>query len=436
MVNVSGSYTTTDHGDYVEYVVSSSNTVQFTVQNGETWENVHINIENSGAAAQILTYTNTSNLHDNWTIRNLAVTGQQGQDAYLIAPACNTSGRFEHCYFGDGDNNYPGTPHSSDGLAWVPRQHNGHIEVHGCYASSWTDNGWYTSAPGYYTGTGTFEFTNCFTEKCHVALYRFGGATSPGTDRMENCWGYASSNDHRAVWAYNNANYVEIDSCDLSSDGTFAIKIQSGAKCKVINSSWDTQSFSGTYVDGGGNDRNPVKFVPSECPETASEAYTGQAGGETDDGSDRYDPLDPVDPSPYKHTMVFRNDALENTSDGTNPRYHFVASGEIKWTGDYSTRTGTGDDVNWQENTDEWHAKGDVGYREAYRFNGELEAIWTHDIIDTEINGNYLDTTEMSDPGDSSPPADDSTGGSTPVDDSLDPDGRKQGSVWFRQDIE
>lgn len=308
MATFSGNYTEHDRDGYTEYEVHSGRLL-VTLQEGDVLENIHFNYTASGAYATVVDAPSWNDTPlQNFTIRNVAFDGEfPSVESVAMSIACTGTATVENVYLGDGTSSYPHGGSNWNGysggiIARPP--HTGHLTFRGVNVQNWVDNGMYLSPPGHPgPGVGRFTVENCFARHNQISCYRLGT-----DDTLRNCYAELQSGDHRCLWVYNTSSAdVDVEGCHLdASAGGTAIVVGSGGTARVSNSRWTEETRAGTFIDQGGNSRNPEYFEPAGCPMTAEEAYQGEPG-QRDHTVDALDPLDPVSSGSYANSVVARN---------------------------------------------------------------------------------------------------------------------------------
>ena len=116
--------------EYRTVTVPAGESRQFAVGDGETLENLLIDVSADGADAQIVADG------AGWTIRNVGFRGTTDRGWNTGFPGlvkCSGHGVIEHCYMGDGV-----VSGIEKGAIGPPSGHSGHIEIRNCHVAGWT----------------------------------------------------------------------------------------------------------------------------------------------------------------------------------------------------------------------------------------------------------------------------------------------------------
>ncbi len=145
------------------HVIPEGTARQITVGDGETLENVLIDISAPGADARI------EATGDDWTVRNVGFRGQCDVDkstGFWNRLHLSGNGVVERVYLGDG-----AVSRIDAGGAGCPSGHSGHVTIRDSYFAGWTDNALYT-AHAAEDGNGTFHVQDCYFRDNNVAHLR------------------------------------------------------------------------------------------------------------------------------------------------------------------------------------------------------------------------------------------------------------------------
>ncbi|WP_343195781.1 hypothetical protein [Halovivax sp.] len=258
--------------DYETIVVDAGEDRTITVESGETFENVLIDVSADGAHATVAAQGT------DWTIRNVGIEGRvSGKNAVFgVADTGGGTSTIENVYVGDGAD----AGHRIGLGIWVAPDHSGHLEIDGVNVQEMGDNSFYCSAPGDGAG-GTVDMRNCYSANSWVSHFRLAEGT------VENCVAINDERheDGRGVWAWAPGD-VEVRDCDFDMGGRhYAIESGangSGATVEVSGTEFTTDFHGGlNEVDGGtieladdvGHD--PDDALPDGCPDSAEAAASG-----------------------------------------------------------------------------------------------------------------------------------------------------------------
>ncbi|WP_254862661.1 hypothetical protein [Halovivax gelatinilyticus] len=264
---------TADESDeYERITVDAGEHRTITVDDGEAFENVLIDVTADGSHVTIAAQGT------DWTIRNVGIEGRvSGKNAVFgVADTGGNTSTIENVYLGDGaiDGHRIGL-----GI-WVAPEHSGHIDVERVNIQEMGDNSFYCSAPGG-AGGGTVDIRNCYSANSWVSHFRLADGV------VENCTAVNDERhqDGRGVWAWAPGT-VEVVDCDLLMNGRhYAIEAGAngnGTAVEVSKTAFTTDFHGGTNeVDGSSidivdePDREPADELPEGCPDSATEAAEG-----------------------------------------------------------------------------------------------------------------------------------------------------------------
>ncbi len=192
---------------YEEITVAAGETFTKQLTDGETWENVLIDITAANAQFQI-----TADAND-FTIRNLGIRGQwdgtnQESPFLVYVPDADSSALIENFCWIDGDAGN-GYPNGATGI-FVASAHAGHIDIQNVNIQGFSDNAIYASSMGNPNdhpspgAGGTVAIEDSYCADCFAAGFRLGTDGS----YVDNCVMY---NCDRAYTGFFNRTEV-IDS--------------------------------------------------------------------------------------------------------------------------------------------------------------------------------------------------------------------------------
>lgn len=382
-----------DKDQYDTVKVGEGESRRFTVSDGETIENLLIDITNPDADAQIVARGS------DWTIRNVGFQGStdvgnfNGGFANLIKPSGD--GTIEHCYLGDGV--------SEDGMRkgaiGPPSSHSGHLTIRNCYIAEWTDNGIY-SAHAAQNGGGTVEIDGCYFRDNNVAQMRVASDGTVikntvahntgnvpelpgGTVHSKGIYtGYGSSSQKVEV---HNCHFDQRDEITAGSDSAAAFvstNHSSNGDCSTIMVS-NTEFLgdtNGDYVKlASGNGNNPDTAVPDKTPTDAVAAARGDEsisdsnssiGTSSDDSS-----------SKLPNTITISGGSATNLVE-----YKFTVSDDLE------AQSG----ITGEDSINATTASGAVvGGSDTYAFAGDVTDFSTTGNIAVTINGESVNPNEL-----------------------------------------
>lgn len=271
--------------DYEEIVVAEGDTYSVSLGDGETLENVLIDITASGAGYSI----NADG--DGWAIRNVGVKGtfdshSNDSQITLNTPSSDSTGVVENVYLPGASS--PG--HSYDGAKgiYVFRDHAGEILIRNVNIKRMQDNGLYASSPGHDASDasgGIVRVEDSYFEANATAHIRLGTTGS----YAQNC--VLKDCLHRGFWAY--YEHPEIRNCDIFGSDTADIVLggssyekQNYAEVTAENSCWETVEHGGSSnALHGSSAGTPQDRMPEGCPTSPEAAAAGNASSGTTSGS-------------------------------------------------------------------------------------------------------------------------------------------------------
>lgn len=278
--------------DYEEIVVDAGDTYSVSLGDGDTLENVLIDISASGAGYSI----NADG--DGWAIRNVGVKGtfdshSNDSQITLNTPSSDSTGVVENVYLPGASS--PG--HSYDGAKgiYVFRDHAGEILIRNVNIKRMQDNGIYASSPGHDADNalgGTVRVEDSYFEANATANVRLGTTGS----YAQNC--VLKDCIHRGFWAY--YENPEIRNCDIFGSGTADIVLggsthekQNYAEVTAENSRWETVEHGGSSnALHGSSEGTPQDRMPEGCPTSPEAAAAGNASSDGTASSDSTDDTD------------------------------------------------------------------------------------------------------------------------------------------------
>ena len=369
---------TTDVATAAEYrtiTVPAGEKRHITVRDGETFENVLIDMTADGASAQIHA------VGSNWTIRNVGFRGVHPGGHRLLTPGVTSSdghGLIENVYLGDGQ-----VPRSGSGAIWVNGNlpHRGTITFRNVHVAHFIDNGLY-GTPSSKQIDGVVNVEDSYFNSNNIANIRLGsGSGRPCYVRNTVVKGGSvrpcgvgcskpGATISRGVWAW--WGTVVVEDSDIGSSPPRVVNTSKGSPEIVSkNSRW-------------GSDANANR-VPAGVPMSAEEAASGtssssggSAGGTASDDSDGTTTQSGGDAAGTVLELV-------SAPNSSTVEYEFEVDGSV------AKRTSAGDVA--AENNDLLSANGDGtvtvtgvagnGYGDSYLVDGDVtsmsldEDVWT-----------------------------------------------------------
>ena len=278
-----------DADEYETVTVESGETARFTVDSGETLENLLIDVTASGADAQIVASGT------DWAIRNVGFRGQLDIDGEVRGWArllVSGTGTIERVYLGDGS---VGGVRATGGATRIT--HSGHVDIVACHFAEWPDNAFYAAHSAEPTGNGgTVQFRDCYFRDNNVSHLRMAA----DGDRATGCVVHNTGTvpplpggqvDSKGVFTYygDPGQTVHVRDCqiDVTSDNT-----NGGAAAFRSDSGWSARGNAATTIAVeatasrgravgefvefvGANGDDPEIEVPDSVPESAEEAARG-----------------------------------------------------------------------------------------------------------------------------------------------------------------
>lgn len=351
--------------DVVE--VNAGDTFQKTLSQGETWENVLIDISAQGAGYRITATT------DNWTIRNIGIRGQldstPGSQNFVVqVPSSGATGVIENVYL-------PGTAYSRStspfpsGI-YVHFNHAGDLEIRNLYAENLPSHGVYGSDPGSPTNNGnggTVRVHDSYVADTENSGFRIGSDGS----YVDNCVSFRTVRGLWSRWAN-----TEARGCDFGDNGTDIVVGQSGySRSSTVTLDGSTRFETVAEANGtlkGSSAGTPQERIPASCPQTAEEAASGSTSSSSSNTPSADLPENTLtitgqgEPTKY---YVETTDTIARNPDRGNLQQHDVIDG--------TSATGW---VTTPDNVD------------GFRFDGELVDVrFEQGAARVEVNGTEID---------------------------------------------
>ncbi len=375
--------------DYEEIVVGAGEQFTKTVTDGETWENVLIDMTADGAKILIRAVAN------DFTIRNIGIKGTypaHDEGSFLVSvPNANSSATIENIYRADGDAG-TGYPDGTEGI-FVSSGHAGHLDIRNVNIQGFSDNAIYASSMGNPNdhpspgAGGTVAIEDSYCADCFAAGFRLGTNGS----YVKNCVMY---NCDRAYTGFFNQTEV-IDSditggmnlgqdISIGGGGSQGQYTQTDVEVTVSNSrfdvdnvhyqtSWANPSLNGEPV-GPAERTEPdeVDGVPLSAEEAASGTAGSSSGGSETDRSDGTETAAAEDADDEAGTTETADDLphvllFDGAGTSEPTAYSFTVDGEVAKS-DYMDASIDDDDV-----IDGTTVRGVVAnWRDAYWFSGDI----------------------------------------------------------------
>ncbi|WP_266077835.1 hypothetical protein [Haladaptatus caseinilyticus] len=204
--------------EYRTITVPAGQTKSITVGDGETFENVLIDMTADGASALVRTSGS------GWTIRNVGFKGIHPGGHYLLNPGVSSTdgtGLVENVYMGDGQ-----VAGSDSGGVWVNANlpHRGTIQFRNVHVAGMIDNGLYGSGPGAQGYGGNLHVDSSYFKGNTISNVRLNAKSRPcnvtntvvdtrGNKPCRIGCSSPGSTTTRAVWSWYGETHVR--NCDI-----------------------------------------------------------------------------------------------------------------------------------------------------------------------------------------------------------------------------
>jgi hypothetical protein len=409
---------------YDTVTIGAGQTREWVLSDGETLENLLIDISASNAEFRIIARS------ANWEIRNIGVRGvwndDTKQEPIVLETPSGSTGIVQNFYWADGipDDVYPGVT----GF-FVPHTHAGTIKFDRCNLSWFPDNSWYASGPGQtdeygHSGGagGQIHITNSYAEGSRSAHFRIGSDGS----FVRNC--VAVGGDRGLIGRFENIEAYDSDftggrfgSVVAGSPG-WQKHASTHATITLENCRWDTEhKYYGTnQINGESVGSDYRTSPPHDCPETAEDAasstqamipgktgplYEDGTGGGTGDDGDTGD-----GGGDTGSRRVFEIIA----PSGSNVEYTFTATGDVSKhdASDTVGSIGESNDVINVNDDGTVSVSGSTGngYGDAFLVGGEITSFTTSTgNVTTRIDGSEIDPSQIGTGGTGDDGTDDGT---------------------------
>ncbi|WP_390287746.1 hypothetical protein [Haloarchaeobius amylolyticus] len=411
--------------DYEEVVVDSNDSVTYRVGDGETLENLLIDISAQNAKFYI-----RANGRD-WTVRNIGIKGtwddDKKEEPFIVSVSSDGTGVVENFYWADGTAPFD-RQRTYGGAAtgcYVANAHSGTLIMENLNLQGFSDNGVYGSSPGDLPshssgggGGGEVIIKNSYAANCAPAGFRLGSDGS----RLENC---VVTNCTRNYWGfYHDTKVVDCDLSNSSQHGDIAVSDSywdHAATVTAENAYFETTAKHGTNgrVIGTSAERTPrtrpdqVEGVPLTPEEAASGSSSAQPSSPpTSDEDDETDAAD-------EHLLAFVTDP-----DAQYASYELTAKEAAEFaTAPYNSPSGSQIESGSSNDTIEekdgvYHVSGVTGggYGDAYRVQGPVTSINIDqpDVMWVELDGEKHSPEEIIDKTASNDDGEQDTGSDSP----------------------
>ena len=385
-----------ESGDYDVVEVPRGQTRWFRIGDGETLENLIIDISARGAKYQIVASGS------NWTIRNLGVRGEWDDpdkaEPFIVSVDAGSVGRIENVYLGDGtvlDN--PAHQYLDSSVEnytvtgiFVSPSHAGTLEIDRVNIQDYGDNAIYGSSPG--NGSehpvpgrgGEVYVTNSYAARCVPANFRLGTDGS----YCQNC---VSVDGYRGYWGF--YEHTELIDCDIAGRsvlGDIVLGAGSWTKSQQAEVTLTNTRFNGgTSTSGnsriyGSSAGSPQRSRPEEVegvPLTPEEAASGGRDAPADDGGEEGEDEESEDELPNLLTIF---------GDQGYAEYELGVSGRLEQSDELGATID--DDVEVGESTADGAVHGGL---DSYRFSGDIETFELHAPATVYLDGEEVDPDEL-----------------------------------------
>ncbi|NHN60557.1 MULTISPECIES: hypothetical protein [Halorussus] len=310
--------------EYETRTVSAGGYDSVTLRDGDTFENVLVDISADGAEFHVDAHG------DDWAIRNVGIKGRL--DSSGGAPniiRADGNGVIEHCFFGD-----IAAPNIGGGAIGIKSYHAGHIDIKECYIGGSTDNGVYAAQPAENNG-GTMAIDTCYFVNNNITHIR---AAADGTTVKNSV--LTNTNDvnpnhksgsinSRGFWDFygDGDETVTIENCDIditdeNTNGSATAAVATAVTYEMRNCQVKGQLRGNVTESNVGS--SPDTSVPAGVPTTPEDAAAATATGDTS-GSGTQTPDQSGDDQPQGTLLE-----LISTPDRANITYEFTVEGTVE----------------------------------------------------------------------------------------------------------
>ncbi|MFB6166191.1 MAG: hypothetical protein ABEJ31_13605 [Haloarculaceae archaeon] len=377
-------------GNYRTIKVPAGSLKRISVGDGETFENVLIDITASGAGCQIAAKGK------NWTIRNVGVKGQQEKAVTMLSPAVTRSGAtglIENLYMGDGVK--PGV----HGVGcWVDATggdaHRGKLTFRNVHIGHFADNGIYASGPASQLGdnAGTTIIEDSFGRNNNIAQFR----VAQQGDVVRNCVAVADKSkvppisssrtvrNARGIRAVDgNGSPCQVENCNVKSPWN-ALEAEQGSTMNAKDCQIDGPISGSVNKQNVGT--NPDLTPPDGTPMSAEEAASGTSSGGSGSGSNGGS--SGGSSSPDTTTL-----SISGGSPSNKVTYQLTVSDGVE------KSTANGGTISSEDTIDGKAVTGLVaGGVDSYDFTGEITGLSIDGSATVTRDGQQIDPSQFPDP--------------------------------------
>lgn len=370
--------------------VAEGETFTKRVSSGETWENKLIDISASGAGYSI------DAEGSGWTIRNIGVRGRwdytPGSSPFTVdVPDSSGSAIIENVYLPGEDSVSMGDP---TGI-YVHPTTAGTITMRNLYVARFGDNGIYASAPGNpeahpVPGShGTIEIYDSYVTKCRTnvrvstdsSVVENVVSTNPvgGKSCFRDYYGLGVTFRNCDAYAPSNACFKTGSSTWNGSRGVECGPGPTLENCRAEGSTILTGPCSFT----GSPDLGPRTEPPEGVPLSPEQAANGDASADQTENGDTgsSDKDNTSDTGKLENTIL-----VDGVSTSGSTQYEVSVSGAIE------KATLEGASIDGEDTIESGQVTGSVaGWRDAFRFSGELENLTVDGSARVYVNGEQVD---------------------------------------------
>ncbi|WP_458188938.1 hypothetical protein [Haladaptatus sp. NG-WS-4] len=344
--------------EYRTITVPAGETKTIDIGDGETFENVLIDMTADGASALVRTSGS------GWTIRNVGFEGIHPGDHYLLNPGVsdpNGSGLVENVYMGDGQ-----VAGSDSGGVWVNANlpHRGTITFRNVHVAGMIDNGLYGSGPGAQGYGGNLHVESSYFKGNTISNVRLNGKARPcqvtntvvdsrGNKPCRIGCSSPGSTTTRAIWSWYGETHLR--------------------NCDILGSIVTTKGGSVTKTNtrtGSDADLTPPKGVPMSAKQAASGGSSGSrsnGGLKPRSGDESGNRTQRIQQKRAKAQGFPNVLSISSSNASKKASYRFEVSGKVSKSTD---RGASKDDEDTLEN--ESVAGTVAGGTDSYRFSGTL----------------------------------------------------------------
>ncbi|MFC4541759.1 hypothetical protein ACFO5R_07445 [Halosolutus amylolyticus] len=387
--------------EYETITVPSGQVHTIQVGDGDVLENVLIDITAPNSGYQIRAYGT------DWTIRNVGVKGEfdNGDDTPFHVRDTDPNGEsvIENVYLGDGANDsFQWNTHQVTGI-YVHADHAGDLLIKNVHVNEFRDNAFYGSDPGHpyfdYSEYGTVRIEDCFARNGG-----FNFRISTEGSYCKNCVSVITDSYNtggpRLFYDYFSRGIEYID-CDAQGYGdhigwgngsTSWSQYTENGDVKLEGCSANVgQTVGGEHpgqLSGERPSSNP-RDSPEEVegvPLSAAEAASGTSGSGGRAGISSPD-SDDADEDDLDNTVL-----IDGVGTVGSTTYEFSVTGDVE------KSTHSGASIDGEDVIESGRVSGAVaGWRDAFRFSGEVEELTVDGSARVLVNGERVDPSEYGD---------------------------------------